>query len=104
MTALTATEISTSDIIQSEKSGTASKRIKIFVRGHTGSTSDGPGVLDLATPIPGLQDIEGVTYASVDSVERPYATGANTAVTFTSTSITINMKGVCEIGLIARMN
>lgn len=91
----TITEISKTDLPMSLMSGSAEKRrALICIRATSAATTD---TVTLATYIPGVADIEGVAWNSMNSAV------SSTAVTWSTTTLTIAShagSGVAEIGLI----
>ena len=73
MTAVTITEISYTDQPMVLASGTGKRRALVYVRCTTARTDD---TLNLATYVPNIADIEGISYETLDGADA--VTSANT--------------------------
>ena len=80
MTEVTITEISYADLPMALASGTAKRRALVFVRCTSAGTD---GTLNLATYVPNIADIEGISYETLDGAD--VVTSANTWSTSTIT-------------------
>ena len=91
--AITITEVSKFDLPNSGKAGTYLRRIIAIVRVTTDSTGN---TLDLATYFPGVADIEGIVWETIDSAV------AATNITWSTSTITFaghTGSGVTELGV-----
>jgi hypothetical protein len=93
----TITEISVKDMPMVLNYGTHKKRVMILVRVTTSAVTE---TLNLATYVPGLQDIEGLTFqTNDDAVNATTATWSTTTLTFAGHA----GGGVVEMGVIGTM-
>ena len=99
MTAVTLTEISYTDQPMVFVSGTSKRRALVYVRCTTTGTGD---TLDLATYMPNIADIEGISYETLDGADA--ITSANTWSTSTITYAGHAGSGVWETAYIVNFN
>jgi len=95
MTEVTITEISYTEQPMILASGTAKRRALVYVRCTSAGTSD---TLNLATYIPNIADIEGISYETLDGDDA--VTSANTWSTSTITYAGHAGSGVWETAYI----
>ena len=95
MTAVTPTEVSYEDIPMCLAYGTAKRRAIVYVRVTTTATSN---TLNLATYVPNIADIEGISYETLDGAD--VVTSANTWSTSTITYAGHAGSGVWETAYI----
>lgn len=98
MTAVTVTEISRTELPQDLLSGTGKRRAYVFVRYTSAANTD---TLDLSSYVPGIADVEGVTY---DTMDDAVATTSITWSTYTLTAAGHTGSGKGEVGLIVTLN
>lgn len=98
MTAVTLTELSVTDLPFEVKSGTFKRRALVAIRYTSAGSSD---TLALSTYVPGVADVEGIVWDSIDSA------AAATAITWSTTTITAaghTGSGVGELGVIVNFS
>ncbi len=95
MTAVTPTEISYTDQPMVLATGTGKRRALVYVRCTTGGTGD---TLNLATYVPNIADVEGISYETLDGAD--VVTSANTWSTSTVTYAGHAGSGVWETAYI----
>jgi len=95
MTEVTITEIAYTDLPMQLASGTIKRRALVFVRCTSATTGD---TLNLATYIPNIADIEGISYETLDGAD--VVTSANTWSTSTLTYAGHAGSGVWETAYI----
>jgi len=95
MTEVTITEISYADQPMALASGTAKRRAIVYVRCTSAGTD---GTLNLATYVPNIADIEGISYETLDGAD--VVTSANTWSTSTITYAGHAGSGVWETAYI----
>ena len=86
MTAITITEFSTEDVISNLGSGTATRKMVVYLRG----TSTATYTLDLSSTMSNIADIQGVVYDTYDNAV------AVTATTWSTTTITLKDNAAYE--------
>ena len=80
MTAATVTELSVEEFPCVLMNGTKKNRARVMFRGPA---STGGKTLDIASYVPGAQDVEGIVYETDDNAE------SGTAATWSTTTITV---------------
>jgi len=98
MTSITVTEYSEEPIVSGLGYGTVSKRMRVYLRFTSTTSSE---TLDLTTLNPNIADVEGVLYETDDGAQITTVASATSWSTYT---ITNKCDGVQELGLVVTLN
>lgn len=94
MVAAQVLEFSTEDIISVRQSGTATRRVRAYIRSYDASPNR---TINLDTYMDGAQDIEGIDFHSDDHAY------VGTAVSWSGTSITVENAGTAVFCVTVRL-